>query len=231
MTEDTRPDLRNSYLEHQAMRVDAARLSELVGAARPHDADRLRALDGWYAGYLGAIDDHHRAEEAVIYPALLERDPSFADADAQLETEHRVLLDRLQVARECISGLADAAGGSRWERERGLALQATRALEDILDIHLPHEEEVAFPRYTAAFTGAEFDDLGRKAFRLVGMRSVIFTGPWVLGHATPADQAHLLAPQPLLLRLLYRLWLKPRYERLARPLRLHAVPARDDEES
>jgi Hemerythrin HHE cation binding domain len=227
MSNDTKPDLRNSYLEHRAMRLDAARLSELVGAAGPSDANRLRALDGWYAGYLGAIDDHHRAEESVIYPALLERDPSFLEADAKLESEHRVLLDRLQVARESISGLADAAAGSQWERERNEALQATLALEEILDVHLPHEEGVAFPRYLATFTAEEFNDLNKKAFKLVGIRSIIFAGPWVLDHASAADRARLLGPQPLL-RALYALWLKPRYERLARPLRPDSVPSHND---
>lgn len=209
------------------MRMDAARLSELVGMARPSDASRLQALDAWYAGYLRAIDDHHRAEESVIYPALLERDPSFADADAQLEGEHRALLDRLQVVRECISGLADAAGGSQWERERTEAVQATRALQEILDVHLPHEEGVAFPRYRDAFSAAEFNDLNKKAFKLVGMRSIIFAGPWVLDHASAADRAYLLGPQPLL-RALYALWLKPRYERLVRPLRPDPFPTHND---
>jgi hypothetical protein len=85
MDDPTRADLRISYLEHRSMRADAARLTELVGAARPADLGRLRALADWFARYEGATHDHHHAEEAVIYPALLERDPSFAEADGQLE--------------------------------------------------------------------------------------------------------------------------------------------------
>src|SRR5688572_1347491 len=117
MTTRTEPDLRPSYLEHRAMRVDAVRLTDLVSAAQPADADRLTALAAWYSRYEGAIHDHHTAEEAVIYPALLERDPSFADADGELEGQHRVLADRLAVARESLHGLPAAAGGSSWERD------------------------------------------------------------------------------------------------------------------
>ena len=221
MDDRAKPDLRNSYLEHRSMRADAARLTELAGGAQPADVDRLHALAAWYRRYEGAIHDHHHAEEWVIYPALLERDPSFAEADAELEAEHHVLADRLTVTRESLAGLADASGGGQWERERDEAVKATRALVEILDAHLPHEETVAFPRYTAQFTAAEYTDLTKQAFKLVGARSMVFAGPWVLDHATEDERAVLLAEQPLLLRLLYRLALRPSYERLVRPLRPH----------
>jgi hypothetical protein len=219
MTTDLGPDLRPSYLEHRAMRMDAERLIGLVAQARPADADRLQAVAAWYARYLGAIHDHHTAEEAVVYPALLERDPSFADADAELEGQHRVLADRLTVARESLDGLPSAAGGPAWEREHAEAVLATQALRAIVDAHTHREEDVAFSRYRQAFTAAEFTDLGKAAWKVVGARAVVFAGPWVLDHATPEERARTLAAQPLLLRALYHLWLRPRYERLARPIR------------
>ena len=219
MNTDQGPDLRSSYLEHRAMRVDAARLTDLVAAAQPSDADRLAGIAAWYTRYERAINDHHTAEEAVVYPALLERDPSFAVAEAELEGQHRVLADRLTVARESLHGLAAASGGPSWERERDDAIAATRALREIVTTHLDHEEDVAFSRYRRVFTATEFAALGATARKLVGARAVIFAGPWVLDHADPAERAQLLADQPLLLRVLYRLVLRPRFDRLARPLR------------
>ena len=132
MTTDSQPDLRPSYLEHRAMRMDAARLTSLVSAARPEDADRLAGVAAWYTRYEGAIHDHHTAEEAVIYPALVERDPSFAEADRELEGQHRVLADRLTVAGETIPGLSAAAGGSAWERDRHEAVLAAQALQEMV---------------------------------------------------------------------------------------------------
>src|SRR4029453_7109379 len=216
MDAPTKPDLRISYLEHRSMRADAARLTELVGAAQPTDAGRLRALADWYGRYEAAIHDHHYAEEAVIYPALLERDPSFAEADGQLEGQHQVLADRLQVARESLTGLIGATGGGRWEREE--AVKAAAALKAIVDTHTRNEEAVAFPRYSAHFSAAEYAGLNKAAFKLVGMRSFVFAGPWVLDHATSDERAELLGEQPLLLRVIYRLALRPRYQRLIRPL-------------
>jgi Hemerythrin HHE cation binding domain len=221
-----KPDLRISYLEHRSMRADAARFVELVGAAQPVEVGRLQALAGWYVRYEGAIHDHHHAEEAVIYPALLERDPSFAEADGQLEGQHEVLADRLQVARESLAGLADATGGGRWEREREEAVKAANALEAIVDTHTGDEEAVAFPRYSAQFTAAEYAGLNKAAFKLVGMRSFVFAGPWVLDHASPRERAELLGEQPRLLRVIYRLALRPRYQRLVRPLGSDFHPAR-----
>jgi hypothetical protein len=219
MCTDQGPDLRSSYLEHRAMRVDADRLTDLVAAAQPSDVDRMAGLAAWYTRFEQAIHDHHTAEEAVVYPALLERDPSFAAADAELEGQHRVLADRLVVARESLNGLPAASGGPGWERERSEAAAAARALREIITTHLDHEEDVAFSRYRWAFTAAEFAALGATAGKLVGPRAVVFAGPWVLNHADPMERAQLLADQPLLLRLLYRLVLRPRFDRLARPLR------------
>ncbi len=226
MGDPTKPHLRISYLEHRSMRADAARLTELLGTAQPADAGRLRALADWYAGYEAAIHDHHHAEEAVIYPALLERDPSFAEADGQLEGQHQILADRLQVARESLTGLATAAGGSRWEREREEAVKAALALKAIVDTHTGDEEAIAFPRYSAHFTAAEYAGLNKAALKLVGLRSFAFAAPWVLDHASPDERAELLGEQPLLLRVIYRLALKPRYQRLVRPLGVASQPAR-----
>jgi hemerythrin-like domain-containing protein len=219
MSTDQRPDLRASYLEHRAMRVDADRLTDLVAAARPADTDRLAGLATWYLRFELAIHDHHTAEEAVVYPALLEREPSFAATVAELEGQHRLLADRLVVVRESLHGLPAASGGPGWERERNEAVAAARALREILTSHLDHEEHVAFSRYRQAFTAAEFAALRATAWKLVGARAVVFAGPWVLDHADPAERAQLLADQPLLLRVLYRLVLRPRFDRLARPLR------------
>jgi hemerythrin-like domain-containing protein len=219
MAPSSTPDLRPSYLEHRAIRVDAGRLTDLVAASRPADASRLTALSAWYDRYETAIHHHHHAEEAVIYPALLARDPSFAEADGELEGEHRVLIDRLAVVRESLAALPAATGGSRWEREREEAVTAARALLAIVQSHLDHEEAAAFARYAATFTAAEFDDLGKAAWKLVGASSVIFAGPWVLDHASPTERDDMLAAQPLLMRLIYRFALRPRFDRLARPLR------------
>jgi hypothetical protein len=221
-----KPDLRIGYLEHRSMRADAARLTELVGAARPDQAGRLEALAGWYARYEAAIHDHHHAEEWVIYPALLERDLSFAEADGHLEGQHQVLADRLQVARESLAGLAGATGGGRWEQEREEAAKAAAALKAIVDTHTGDEEAIAFPRYSAHFTATEYAGLNKAAFKQIGMRSFLFAGPWVLDHVTPGERAELLGEQPLLLRVVYRLALKPRYQRLVRPLGPASQPTR-----
>lgn len=222
------PDLRPSYLEHRSMRVDAAQLTALVAAAQSADVNWLAGITGWYTSYERAINDHHTAEEAVVYPALLERDPSFAVAAAQLEEQHRVLADRLTVAGESLHGLAAASGGPSWERERDDATAATRALRESVTTHLDHEEEVAFTRCQRVFTATEFAALGARARTLVGARAVIFAGPWVLAHADPVERAQVLTDQPRLLRVLYRLMLRPRFDRLARPLRhATATPVRE----
>jgi hypothetical protein len=137
-----------------------------------------------------------------------------------------VLADRIQVARESLTGLATAADGGRWEQEREEAVKATLALKAIIDTHTGDEEAIAFPRYTAHFSAAEYAGLNKAAFKLVGLRSFVFAGHWVLDHASPGERAELLGERPLLLRALYQLALQPRYQRLVRPLHRPTEPAR-----
>lgn len=225
MTDRSPPGLRRSWLEHRAMRRDAARLAELLGAAGTADAARLGALCRWYACFAGAVRDHNRIENVIIYPALCERDPTFRDVEGALEGEHRALADRLAVTRESVCALAAAAGGRRWDREHREAVRAALALQGIVDTHTRHEEAVAFPRCREAFTADEYEDLIRAGRRLVGKRAAGFAGPWVLDHTPACERSELLAAQPLLQRLTYHLATRPRYDRLARPLRRIPQPA------
>jgi hypothetical protein len=226
MDEPTKPDLRIGYLEHRSMRADAARLTELIEAAQPTDANRLRALADWYGRYEGAIHDHHHAEEAVIYPALLERDPSFSDGRRPARGPAPSARRPPPGGQGSLTGLIGATGGGRWEPERAEAVKAAAALKAIVDTHTGDEEATAFPRYSAHFSAAEYAGLNKAAFKLVGIRPFVFAGPWVLDHATSDERAELLGEQPLLLRVLYRLALKPRYQRLVRPLGPASEPAR-----
>ena len=112
------------------------------------------------------------------------------------------------------------------EPEREEAVKAAAALKAIVDTHTGDEEATAFPRYSAHFSAAEYAGLNKAAFKLIGMRSFVFAGPWVLDHATSDERAELLGEQPLLLRVIYRLAMRPRYQRLVRPLGPASEPAR-----
>src|SRR3712207_6117129 len=150
---------------------------------------RSQALAAWYGHYERAIHDHHTAEEAVVYPALLERDPSFAEADGELEGEHSVLADRLTVVRESLGGLSTAAGGAAWEQDHAEAVGAAQALREIIDTHTHHEEDVAFSRYRRAFTAEGFTHLRQAAREVGGAPAAVFAGPGVLDHAPPVERS------------------------------------------
>ena len=138
-----------------------------------------------------------------------------------------MLADRLVVARESLHGLAAASGGPSWEHERDDAVTAAPGTAARSSPPTSTTRKTwRSPGTERAFTATEFAALGATAWKLVGARAVIFAGPWVLDHADPAERAQLLADQPLLLRVLYRLVLRPRFDRLARPLRdATATPA------
>ena len=222
MTEPPTPDLRITRLEHRAMRMDTARLVRILGATRPQHTSQLDALAAWYTRFAGAMQVHHLVENDVTFPALVERDPSFADTRGELEEGHRLLADRLAAANRAIDRLAQASSGS-WERDHPEAIKAARALRALLNTHLDHEEATAIPRFVSAFTAQEFTAIGKAARKRAGLQSLIFACPWALDHADIHERAQLLADQPALHRTLYHVALRPRYERLVG--RLDSSPA------
>jgi len=62
-------------------------------------------------------------------------------------------------------------------------------------------------------------DAARLAALVAAARVIVLFGPWVLDHGTRAKGAGLLVEQPLSIRVLHRLAVRPRSQRLARPLR------------
>lgn len=112
------PDLPNSYLEHRAMRVDAARSAGLVAAARPDGSARRHRAARRCAGYDSATHDEHRTEGVVVCPALLQQHHA-----ARVVTARKVVVDThrgdeaiaLPRFGAVFTGAAFDAAHARWE--------------------------------------------------------------------------------------------------------------------
>src|SRR3954452_11289344 len=104
---------------HLGLRSETARITEYVEAGRHADARRRSHL------LAKVLAEHHRAEDELLWPALVRRQPGIVAVTDSLEAEHELLDDELAV-------LVDDP-----TRIDGVAA--------LVDSHLRHEEEQMLP--------------------------------------------------------------------------------------
>src|SRR4051794_17491277 len=201
---EARPAFLDGFARmHAAMRRDAERLPRAVAVAANPDA--TAALRQWYRRFRSTIEHHHQREDTIIWPELIRRDPSFAEAQAELVADHHVLDAALAAVDVALADGGDVPG-------------AARQLAGILVDHLAREEAAAFPRLAACFTAEEWTRVERSLLKGTSIGHLAFEIPWVLDGLEEQEIAQLKGEAPLPLRIAYRLVFAPRYVRIAAPV-------------
>jgi hypothetical protein len=196
---------------HDAMRRDADRLPRAAAGVRTK-ADAV-ALGRWYARFRATIEHHHEREDAVVWPELGRRDPSFEDAQPELLEDHH----RLDLALEAMTaGLADRSSGRTNTNDAMVA--AATSLGELLVDHLAREEAAAFPRIAVEFSSAEYEAIERQLLKGMTLASLAFEVPWVLEGMDTARFESMRSEAPIVIRVLHRLVFRRRYELVAAPV-------------
>ena len=172
---------------HLGLRAEAAHVERLRDGGDLLAAARRARL-------LGAVlHHHHRAEDSVLFPALVARQPGAAVTTDELEDQHR----ELDVALAALPGDLDTAGDVRRLIER----------------HLGLEEQHVLPLWLASFDAAEHERFAASLRRSTPLRDAGLMISWLLDTA-PEGAAEVAWDQvPSTLRLAHRLWWRRRYER------------------
>ena len=192
---------------HRAIRSAGHALARAAGTMRPDDDDRMDALVRYWTGHAGEILAHHRVEDEIFFPALLERVPDRLVVLDQLAAEHHQLDVLMEETRRAIECLVTGDDPTR-------AAPALGRLAEVMDAHLDLEDREVVPAFVEHFSRAEYDELTKAAIASVGLgKQAAFTVPYVLYWANDEERATMLASAPLPMRILYRLTRK-RHERL-----------------
>ena len=190
--DDPEPDLCDYRVVHRAMTRDLARLAAVADdLAGSPDPPRLRLLQWYLRGVSAEIVNHHRVEDDDVWP-LLEAVAADRTALVALTEDHERLDPLLARAGELAA--ADTATPE---------LAGTlHELADLLARHVGDEERDVFPIITERVRVEDYARLQERFRGTLGLRVLTFVVPWVVGHATPAERAALLAAAPSLLRVL-----------------------------
>lgn len=172
---------------HLGLRAEAAHVERLRDAgdlAGAHRRARLLAT---------VLHHHHRAEDTVLFPALVTRQPGVSITTDELEAQHAELDEALgHLPHEL-----DSAGDVRHLVER----------------HLGLEEQHVLPVWLASFDAAEHERFAHSLRRSTPLRDAGLMISWLLDTA-PDDAFDVAWDQvPPALRLAHRTWWRRRYQR------------------
>jgi hemerythrin-like domain-containing protein len=123
--------------EHQGMLTRLDRLAALVAPAAGSDRAGLEEIRDLAAALIGA-EPHHRREELVLFPALMER--GVHGPPEVMAAEHVELRERKRALHDAAQRML-ADGSENWSTIRTRA----RALIDFLRQHISKEDGVLFP--------------------------------------------------------------------------------------
>ena len=172
---------------HLGLRAEAAHVERLTDAGDLTQARRRAEL------LARVLHHHHRAEDTVLFPALVDRQPGLVVTTDELEAQHL----GLDVALSALPGDLTTADEARRLIER----------------HLGQEEHLVLPVWMASFTTAEHDRFAAALRRATPLRDAGLMISWLLDTAPDGAFDAAWDQVPPALRMMYRVWWRRRYER------------------
>ena len=229
-------DLTIMLAAHDAFRRDLARLARAAASADLSDPARRRSVAAGWELFKRELHIHHTAEDELIWPALRPRLIHSEHAQSVLDAmeEEHERIDPLLAAVDAAftqSDNAPAAGAPTPAADTSAPAAAgadddwpgADRLADVIDVltstltgHLSHEERDGLPLIGMALTAAEWRGVGRKIARKDGLASGAEMFAWILDGADREQAAATLGQLPPPVRLLYRAFWKPRFQKTPR---------------
>jgi iron-sulfur cluster repair protein YtfE (RIC family) len=212
-TSATTLDMTVMHLLHDAFRRDLDLLTRAAAEQRedPLAGERIRL--GWRL-LADQLHHHHTVEDDVIWPMVRtnwRRSKDALDVLDAMEAEHELVDPAL------------AAVGEAVRAERDLA-EPLEVLRGIVRDHLAHEEREAMPLIEVAVTQREWDALGGRQARSLGLKGAAELFPWLLNGVDDIRTEKVLGVLPRPLRWAYRRRWQPRWAAANAPLVVRPVP-------
>ena len=194
----TTHDLAGFFSMHAGFRHEFGRLAEAARA--PRDAEHARLLEEQVALVLEMLHKHHHHEDEEIWPHLLEQAPDSAPTLDALEAEHGVLDPLMHVAGDTSTPLPERA-------------DALHRLHEVLNDHLDHEERVGVPLMLEHLTPEILEIHQAQAMKDFGRKRVPLIFGWLASCLDDQLLQESLAGHPRIVRLLFRLFWWPAYQK------------------
>jgi hypothetical protein len=198
----TRTDTWDMLLVHRVFRREFRMMPALIRAAGPGDTTRAEILGRHLANVALGLDHHHRAEDDLVWPLLLDRAGMHAGLINRMEAQHERLHQPLARIGEILPRWRDRALAADRDALADVVAQASVALDE----HLADEEREVLPLIEEHLSPAEWAAVGERGREVIpkGPGGLVFLGA-VLEEASPAETRRFLADLPAPARILWRL--------------------------
>ncbi|MEV5148869.1 hemerythrin domain-containing protein [Streptomyces sp. NPDC052727] len=198
-TTSDRADVRDMLVVHNAFRQAYEKAPDLVRDVAPGDTGRAKTV----ADHLQLIEDflhlHHKGEDELLWPKLVERAPSELSPTLHLLEEQHVEIDKLMSEISSLlttwRGDANTADGEKLAHSLGL-------LGSKLEDHLKLEEEEVLTQVDQYLTAKEWHQLGDHAINGLPKSKLPIVFGMLAELAEPAVVTLMLSSAPLVPRLI-----------------------------
>lgn len=203
-------DTSDMVMIHGLFRSVYSEAPALVAGVTPGDSARAAIVGDHVAGLADSLHQHHHSEDLLLWDQLEARNPACATHVGQMRAQHAAVGSQLDRLTSAIT--VWKAEPSKKNRDAVGSTLAT--INTLLNEHLGAEEKKILPVASAAFTQAEWNQLGEHSRESVPKDMQLIQLGFILESMPEADRAPWLKKNlPAPIRLLYRLVGKPQYEK------------------
>jgi hemerythrin-like domain-containing protein len=208
-------EVRDMAIVHRLFRQAYDEAARLVRADPTPSPGRVTFLADHIDLVLGGLHSHHRDEDELLYPKLIQRVPEQAPMTEQVEHEHQVIATALDAA-----SAACATWRQRPSVETGEALAAALDhLNEVVQPHLDDEEQKVVPLAAVTLTQQEWDAMGKRGMNSVPRNKRAIAAGMMLEPLDAADRAYMMKHVPAPLRMLFPIMIERPWKKYASTLR------------
>jgi hemerythrin-like domain-containing protein len=193
MSPETPADTRDMYMVHTMFRREFAALPALVGEVGAGDTERAHVV-AEHIGFLSAVlDAHHRAEDAHLWPKLLDRGGDEVGHIVQVMQDHHERIEQLIAQTVAVVGEWRRSVDAEWGR---LLADVLVGLERVLDEHMNLEEQRILPMAERYVTAAEWHSMAGASGAKMSPEKIPLIFGMTLHEADPQVMENTLSALP-----------------------------------
>jgi len=188
-----RPDVNEMVVIHRAFRREFRAIPALIRDVTPGDTTRSAIVADHASHLLMFLDVHHRGEDELLWPVLLERVDLHADLVHRIAAQHEVVAALVAKASQQLP---------EWTAEPSrIAGESLAAVIDdlarALFAHLDEEERQILPLVAAHLSVEEWSRLGAHGrSQVTSPKQHMQVLGAILEDASPDERASMFAPMP-----------------------------------
>lgn len=208
-------NVRDMAIVHQAFRNGYAESAQLVRGAPAPSQQRVTFLADHINFGIDLLHHHHEAEDALLFPKLVERVPEQAGTTEEVAQEH-------QHVASAIDSVSAACAAWRRQPSAETAAALADSLEEltaVLQSHLDDEEQKVVPLAAVTLTQEEWDAIGEHSRTAIPRNRMPIAFGMLLEPLNEADRAYMKSHLPAPVRLLYPFLVQRPWTKYASQLR------------